>query len=352
MNDIFAKYRRRLKCVGLFRSAASALALSLFAVGAASLAAWAAGAKPAMTCGIAAGIGIALFLALLFLFYFRRFRPTEKTVAEKLDGLGLDERAVTMYEHKNDPSPMAALQRQDAEEKISVLPKGLLKFSLALPVVLLLVFGAAFAAGATAFSVLKADDVRAAQSPPDPVEDTAYFTVTYAVYEEGTGSLSGKTVQTVKKGGYTEPVAAMPANGFRFVAWVDENLSPLANQNNPRSETNVRGDMTVFAYFEKADQTPPDEEQGGGSEGQGGDLDPNPGGETDPPEGEGGGHHEAGGGGGSTGGGGSLNNGVIDGTQDYQEQFDREALEKELADKEIPDDLKDILGDYYDTLKP
>lgn len=353
MEDIFFKYRKRLAHIGFFKSAMLGLALSLFAVGAAALILWAARAALPAVIGVTAGAGAAVLLAAVPLLYFKRFRPTDREVARRLDALGLDERYITLYEFKNDASGMAALQRADACARLSSVPEKALKFSLVLHIALLLIFGALFAVGATTASVLAADrPVSAEEAPPAPAVQT--YIVTYKVWEEGTGTIEGELVQEVEKGGYTSAVTAVAANGYSFAAWVDENKTLLASGNNPRSEVNVRGDITVYALFEKTER-PAQGEDSDGETGGGEDKEIEQGGgesgeDSDNP-GPSGGDSEGGGGSGM-GSDGRQNNNVIDGTQDYKENFDREKLEDELAGRDIPDDLKDILGDYYDTLKP
>lgn len=357
MKDLFEKYRRRLAHIGVFRAVLLGLALSFFAVGAAALIAWVSGASLPVVLGLTVGIGAAVLVAAVPLLYFRHFRPTERAVVEQLDALGLDERTVTMYECQNDPSGMAALQRADAKGKLAAVSAGMLKYSVALPVLLLLFCGALFAGGMTTASVLAAGSSGGAQiaeggSVP-AAEET--FTVTYRVYEEGTGTISGELVQTVRKGGYTEPVTAVPVKGYRFSAWVNEDMARLSNQNNPRSEVNVREDMVIYARFEQAAPSSSEEDQSGG-EGQGEKEKPDiSGGEEELPDPDFPGQGESSSGGGNDSDAnpeGKENNKVIDGTQNYKDNFDREQFERELTDKDIPDDLKDILGDYYDTLKP
>lgn len=359
MDDVFKKYQKRLARIGMCKAAAVGLAFAFFAFGAAALIAALFKAGVPVILWISCVAFAAVFAASLPLLYIKRFRPTEKAVAKRLDALGLEERSITLYECKDDHSGMAELQRQDAKCKVSSVPERLLKYSIALPVALLLLIGVAFAAGMTTASVIAAvtthnETESQAEEEKSVVEST--FTVTYKVHEEGTGTIEGLTVQTVRKGGFTEEVTAVPANGYRFAEWVNEALVPFANQNNPRSEVNVRGDLVVYARFEKsAPQSSDDEDVGGEIESDKNDHekdDPDRG-ENDPQEpGQSEGSQE---GDGNAGGGsdaGSGNNNVIDGTQDYKENFDREKFEKELADRDIPDELKDILGDYYDTLKP
>lgn len=354
MDEIFAKYRKRLAQIGLFKSVMLGLSLALSAVGAAALILWAARASLPVVIGVTAGLGVAVLLAAVPLLYFLHFRPTDREVACRLDALGLDERYITMYECEGDASGMAALQREDACTRLSSVPVRAFRFTLALPMVLLLIFGVLFATGATTASVLAAGgDVPTQEVPPAPVTPT--YTVTYLVWEEGTGTIEGECTQEVKAGGYTSPVTAVAAEGYAFAAWVDEDKAPLANGNNPRGEVNVRSDLTVYALFEKIEHPAEGEDPDGNTDGgddheieEGGDDpeapdDPGDPGQSGDNKGEGGGQD---------GEGGRQNNNVIDGTQDYKENFDREKLEDELKDKDIPDDLKDLLGDYYNTLKP
>lgn len=71
--------------------------------------------------------GLWISIALLFgvaiaatpVFYFLKFRPTEKQVAERADMLGLEERVITMYELRGDTSYLATLQRNDATQKVT-----------------------------------------------------------------------------------------------------------------------------------------------------------------------------------------------------------------------------------------
>ena len=51
--------------------------------------------------------------------YFKFFNPNEKLLAAKVDTLGLENRASTMIENKDNDSLMAKLQREDAEDKIT-----------------------------------------------------------------------------------------------------------------------------------------------------------------------------------------------------------------------------------------
>ncbi len=69
------------------------------------------------------------------------------------------------------------------------------------------------------------------------------FTVEYSV-EEG-GDLFGNALQTVPFGGQTEEVEVRPWEGYYFVGWSDEAISPK------RREENVTSNQVITAKFEK-----------------------------------------------------------------------------------------------------
>ncbi len=75
-------------------------------------------------------------------------------------------------------------------------------------------------------------------------EETIY-TLTYSAGAGGT--ITGSTSQSVASGANGTAVRAVPNAGHRFVRWSD-NLTT-----NPRTDTNVTGDITVSAVFERVE---------------------------------------------------------------------------------------------------
>lgn len=69
------------------------------------------------------------------------------------------------------------------------------------------------------------------------------YTLTYTAEEHGL--LEGETTQTVAHGADGTAVEAVPEKGYRFVSWSD------AKTDNPRTETNVTGSLSVVASFER-----------------------------------------------------------------------------------------------------
>ena len=80
------------------------------------------------------------------------------------------------------------------------------------------------------------------QSPPDiGADEIITYTLTYTA--GANGMISGTSPQTVISGGSGTAVTAVPDTGYHFVNWSD------ASTDNPRTDTNVMGDISVTANF-------------------------------------------------------------------------------------------------------
>ena len=80
----------------------------------------------------------------------------------------------------------------------------------------------------------------------DEISVTASFGINSYTLNYGAGpngSMSGTEVQTLNHGETGEPVEAIPDEGYYFVDWSD------AGTDNPRTDFNVTGDISVFANF-------------------------------------------------------------------------------------------------------
>ncbi len=75
----------------------------------------------------------------------------------------------------------------------------------------------------------------------DAIKLTPYFTLTYAASAGGT--ISGTSSQSVISGGNGTGVTAVPASGYHFVKWSDNNTSAS------RTDTGVGADRTLTATF-------------------------------------------------------------------------------------------------------
>ncbi len=99
--------------------------------------------------------------------------------------------------------------------------------------------------GATIASVVQ--DIDGDSRPQGPAYDigadevAVSYTLTYTPGANGT--IMGASPQTVPMGGSGTPVTAVPDTGYHFVNWSD------ASTQNPRTDTNVMGNITVTANF-------------------------------------------------------------------------------------------------------
>ena len=92
----------------------------------------------------------------------------------------------------------------------------------------------------------RSDNPRTDMNVTGPLTVTANFvinTYTLAYLAGENGSISGPPEQLVNHGGSGEAVTAVPAEGYHFVDWSD------GLTDNPRTDTNVTGSLTVTANF-------------------------------------------------------------------------------------------------------
>ncbi len=287
--------------------------------------------------------------------YFVKLRPSDMQIAGRIDGMGLEERTITMMGLEGSDSPIANLQRADAVKRISGASHGMIKSSF--PIFSL---GATLSAGqtvATGIGLCAAGLAGAGMilvqgltgagimHGPEIVgsDKDKFVTISYVVEEGGfINSASGiGEEQVLLVGENAEPVTAEADDGWVFVRWSDGSTNP------GRSDTNVTGDLIYTAVFEEIgggaggegdgdkidvdadgdydESAPkPDESQGGG-EGDGGDGGEGDGsGDKGDGNGSGQGGQEGGGNGsgqgdGAGGGWGGSSNQVIDGETEYKD---------------------------------
>lgn len=120
--DIFKKYRVKLVKEALLKSILSGGIIG-FAVGAfVMLLSWLSKTQGWEVSFNGTWLAVALTLAITAgaaaLFYFFAFRPTMKKVAERIDQLGYEERAITMLQMADSDNLMAKVQREDVKVKI------------------------------------------------------------------------------------------------------------------------------------------------------------------------------------------------------------------------------------------
>lgn len=356
---LFEKYYSRLVRVGIAKAVLCG-AIAGFAVDfAIALAAWIA-AFNWLWIAIGAGLGVTVLTAVFC--YFKFFRPTTKKIAELIDGLGLEERLITMYELERDESYIALRQREDAKEKLSGVKTGALKYNLPRAAIVLVCVFALLGTSMTTVMGLAAEgkiphggEIPGLIIPPSP-ED--FVEISYEV--EGGGYIEGEPFQVVLKGENSEEVVAVAEDGWVFYQWDDEFTEPA------RTELRVEENLVITAVFVEISDGEGEGDGEGGSDAPVEDDQA----EDKPGEGEGAqrpseqpgqqenqhkpddGTEKNPGNQGNVGGVGATdNNTVVDGKTDYTSEFDYSDLD-DLPDEDMPPELKESIGAYYDSLKP
>ena len=362
-NHSFDKFKSKLTFEAILKSALAGLSVGLLLLGVISLICWLCGYKDGIW--IALGVGAGVAVAASFIFYFAMFRPTQKQTGQRVDGLGLEERAVTMLEFEGDESFMATRQRSDAVQHIETAKPQNLKITV--PNWLSgLVSGAAVFA--ITFSLVcglySSGVVKSPAENGDPLED--FVSVTY-IAEEG-GEIDGETDQLWKKGEDATSVTAVAMDGYTFVGWSDGNKNP------GRTDLKITEDLEVTAQFEalnsgdnpedgdfdgpgekgdSATDQPMDGSESDGAEGDEGDGQGSPGNSEGSGSGQEEGEGKGDGEGEGAGGKWSQGNKVIDGEtyyRDWLEQYSHEAMQEITSLEDLPPEIREFIEAYFESV--
>lgn len=314
------------------------------------------------------GLGVLAACAVAPLLYLKFFRPTTYRVAELIDRLGLEERIITMYELSEDDSYIAKCQRRDAMEKLRKVDEKRLRYNLSRLAVALVavVFSVALVMTTLASLAAVGVIVRGADLFSENKANTEWCEVNYLAAEHG--SIEGEDFQLVEKGKDAKPVTAVADAGYVFLQWSDGVITAA------RWDYNVKENLTVVASFIRAegsggssDPDSPDDEGDGDPDGENPDdppeSDENPAGDPedrqdeednqDNQDNEDNNNPEGDDKKNDSDSAKVDNNTVIDGRTSYEDAFDYEKNKDDLAgNNELPDDLKGLIGDYLDNLKP
>ena len=281
----FESYYPKLRFEAILKSAFSGLAVGFAAAFVAAFTTW---FLPIKGLWIALAVFGAATLIAAPIFYFRKFHPTVKSSARRIDRLGLEERLITMVEYRNDDSYIARLQRSDAEAALEKVDKKQIKLSF--PRRMLIALAVCFVIGSSMTTVTALSDAGLMPGGDDiidaiiPDEQEVYIAVTYVV-EEG-GYIEGEADQLVLLGENAEAVLAVAEDGYYFVGWDDGYKKPS------RQDKKINEELVLTAIFEPTEEEGDDNGDGDGGEGdqpgddgQQGDK-PGPNGPADDQEGE------------------------------------------------------------------
>ncbi len=324
----------RLRSEAIFKSCMAGFAIAFGLVTIVSALFWYFGVPYVWLSGV---ILLAVGGGLSVVFYVWKFKPSAKANAKRIDKLGLDERLLTMNYLEGDDSYIAERQRADAQAALEKVNAKRIKFDISATIIVVLAIAAAFGLGMTSVSVLSAAGV--IESGKEIVNrwtavEKPFFELTYDV--KGGGIINGDMAQLIEEGNDASGVLAIADDDWVFYAWSDGLKNPY------REDRVVVASATYVAIFKEIDPGNVTEEE-----------DPEEGlpsmeetlanSGTDVP--------------GPSGGGGNWNpsNQVYDGETYYGGSTYENALEdvkEELSQRDdIPDDLKDAIGDYFDTIK-
>jgi len=356
--QLLRKYLSKLKFHAFLKSLLHGLLIGFSAEFLVAFVSWFIGFDAGTWISVGA-VGLATAIGCV-IFYFIKFRPTDKELGGSVDKLGLKERIITMLEYENDESNIANIQRKDAEKSLStVTPKGL-KFSIARKIVVGVLVGAILAPGMTVVCELAARGIiNSGLGLIDPEYDgIVELTITYEA-DEG-GSIDGDEIQIIYKGESPEPVKAVPDDGWMFVEWDDGNSDPYRTDKTPQDN------VTYTAIFEEVEPDGDEESPGGGGDkggrgegdgagdapasqgGKGEESDENKEGESDgagnkpgnKPTDSAGGKYEA-------------KNQILDGRTYYKEYLElfREEVRLILeSGEELPDEIREIIETYFGSV--
>ncbi len=257
MNDgkLFEKYYTRLKKEGWIKAIICAFILG-FAIN--FLTAFIAWMVNSSIFWLSIVLGVAAIAAFTPIFYYKKFRPTAKDIARRIDRLGLEERIITMTELERDESYIALKQREDAEKKLDSVEAKQLRFRFSAVALSVAIICTILGISMTTVTTLSAqgalpggrDFIDEIKPEPPPV----YFSVSYLAAEGG--YIEGEAEQIVIQGEESALVVATAEKGWRFDRWSDGLLSAA------RIDKDVQEEFVVTAQFIQVEETSPEEEEG------------------------------------------------------------------------------------------
>lgn len=374
LTDLIKIYRRRMMRTAAVTSSLYGIMIGAGAAFVAALVCWILGAESGVW--IAAGIGLGTAVCSGVLLFFFRFRPSEREIVRRIDGMGLEERTVTMMELRGLDSCIVRMQRADATQKIrSVSAQQVKSFFpvFALKTGAWIVFCIALLAAAAMTTVTGLAQAGALPSPGILTPDREQFITVSYLAEEG-GEIEGEADQILSSGEDASPVVAVAEDGWIFVRWSD------GTKTTQRTDRGVTADLAVTAIFEEIgeegdgeeidgaldndqegdydkDAPDPDESDGAGASGDAGDGGEGDGdGATGEGTGQGSGGEEGDGNGDGqgegAGGGWSDSNQIIDGETDYRDVFDvyYDMAMGLITGGDLPPELIEFIERYFGSL--
>ena len=235
------RFVQRLKRGAIKKSLVASLIVALFALAVFAGVGWYFAFKAVWAYAVAF---VVVVLAAFPLFYFCKYKKTEREVASAVDELGLEERMITMESLKSDDSYIACRQREDAMSALAKVNEKRISLVLSTALLICLAVALPLGAGFTTVSALAAEGVLPFGSEVAAGAPQKY-TLKYSATEGG--SLSGSTAQRVAQGETGAYVVATPDEGYIFLRWND------GYKNNVRCDVADGKDVIVTAVFVSLD---------------------------------------------------------------------------------------------------
>ena len=186
-NEIFKKYYNKLAREGIVKGLLCGLIIGLALLFIMATSFWFFGYQNTLVLVLAF---VVVTAAATVLFYHFKFRPTTKSIAKRVDALGLEERLLTMHQLEGDTSYIAMRQREDALKALSKLDSSLLKWAVSIPLIVATcicgVVGLGMTGVYTAYALDAIDSGMGIISDAVTPDPQAYY-ITYAI--EGYGKI-------------------------------------------------------------------------------------------------------------------------------------------------------------------
>ena len=346
MGKIFKQYYAQLAKEGILKSILCGFTIGFIAAAVSAIVFWILDVKFFWLSFIILG-GIAAAATLIF--YYKKFRPTSKDIARRVDDLGLEERLLTIQQLQGDDSYIAMRQREDALAAMNSVKPSFVKIAVPAIMIVAVAVSAVFSASMITVSGLSANDkIKSGKEIYEEVTAVPpkMYTLSYEA-EEG-GEIFGEIFQEVEEGTDGAVVEAIPEENWAFLEWSDGYAYAV------RQDLAVEDDISVFAIFieVEADEEEGDGEGNGEGEGNGnGEGDEMP---KDLGEGEGDGKAPGTGelGGEFDGGKDSSANQVNDGKTFVGDVIGGkgEDAKEQMGGGDYSDKQKDTVGDYFEGL--
>lgn len=341
------RFVQRLKRGAVKKSLIASLIVALFALAVFAGVGWYFAFKAVWAYAVAF---VVVVLAAFPLFYFCKYKKTEREVASAVDELGLEERMITMESLKGDDSYIARRQRDDAMSALAKVNEKRISLVLSTALLICLAIALPLGAGFTTVSALAAEGVLPFGSEVAAGAPQRY-TLKYSATEGG--SLSGSTAQRVAQGEAGAYVVATPDEGYIFLRWND------GYKNNVRCDVADGKDVIVTAVFVSLDDYAADygiydPDQDGNGESQKKQPGSEKSNDQQPPKGNNDQSDDGIPGDGAGSGAEDESGNIIDGNTFYGNKVlddaQKDAVDRVNGDSDFTDKDKELINGYYGAI--